>query len=1240
MSSEVVRLFAEMPAEPSGRESELSLLLREHDEAKASGRPRVVFIRGAQGVGKSYLTSLLSATCARRGVPVFEGSSGREVRRTWGLVAPLVQELLTAAARSGVPQAKMAELAKSLEPLRSPGTGGPVEDRRLALYDAACELVTLTSRAAPIFVLPDLDEADRASLELVRYLLAVVSTPESRASGLFVLTFRDAEPLPQPLTEVLARVSGRTLALSGFDLEGIRSFLSRSDVAQKLLDVTGGNPEVLGALLARPVPAADFFLRRVERLPEPQRAVLTVLAVSPEALSVEMLAEVMGAEVESTASILDALRREHLATARVVEGRALWRFGRDGEKTAFRTTLSSESVTSTARRIGMVLAVHGSLLPAAELLLDVAPADAVDVALEAAAALVQQGALEDASVLYQRALPLAGREVRARLTAEWSKVLAALGLTRSAARRALEAARLGDGSLRDGAVLEAARLLLRGGRSFWARPLLAQLSKRHPQDAGIRAAQAELALLSGDAKGASERCASWLQSNPTVQRESLAFRNVLGKALLVMGQATEAMNVFARNVEVAEALGDAHEAAVARHNEGVAAYKKGDRQRAIDAWEGVPASDRRVAAVAHSNLGSLYAESGDFQLALENLSRALSAFSRFSQARDRDVVMAASNLARLHHFLGDFERATELSEHALDRARSLKETYLEASAQLTLGAVLLDRRVLPEAIRRLDEARVGFERVGNDGYAALAAALKARAHLASSERAQAEVELGRRCVEKGVGQLQAAMLEVELTRGELCLALNDLHGASRSAGRAREALLDRPDLEGPARTYFLMGRLRVAAADTSGAQAEFQRAHRSLEELVQRVPPVRRTAFLSLQRRAEIIAAVEPELRLPRAMASLTPKLPVDRQFGFVGRSASLNRITKQLEPIGKSNATVLIRGESGTGKELLAEALHQLSPRRHMPLVKVNCGAMVEELLLSELFGHEKGAFTGAIKERKGRFEMADGGTIFLDEIGDISPKAQVALLRVLQEREFERVGGSRTLKVDVRVICATNRDLETLIGQGRFRADLYYRLKGVMLELPPLRDRLEDLPILGQHFFDEIAKEKGEPARRLSEDALAVLTRYSWPGNVREFENVMRSAAIFAEGAVVTPEAFSHVAELRALSEPVESASRPLPEPAPVGVVAPTPAPAVVPAGPIDFYELARERGISLKDLRQEIETQCIGRALADAKGNISEAARLLKMKRSRLSQIVNADPTLKGAAHGDIGDSDEEE
>jgi sigma-54 specific flagellar transcriptional regulator A len=224
----------------------------------------------------------------------------------------------------------------------------------------------------------------------------------------------------------------------------------------------------------------------------------------------------------------------------------------------------------------------------------------------------------------------------------------------------------------------------------------------------------------------------------------------------------------------------------------------------------------------------------------------------------------------------------------------------------------------------------------------------------------------------------------------------------------------------------------------------------------------------------------------------------------------------------------------------------------------------------------------------------------------------------------------------VDVRVICATNRDLEALIAQGRFRADLYYRLKGVMLELPPLRDRLEDLPALAQHFLDRAAAERGEGRRTFSSGALALLAKHGWPGNVRELENVVVAAAIFAEGPTVDVDAFLHVAELRALADGASSHPAP-PEPAPREAPrpqAPAPAPEApaVPAGPLDYYELARQRGISLKDLRHEVEMQCIKRALLEARGNISEAARLLQMKRSRLSQIVNAEAELKEVARGE--------
>ncbi|MCC6332560.1 MAG: sigma 54-interacting transcriptional regulator [Myxococcales bacterium] len=1231
MTTDVLRLLRPVGTEPSGRETELAVLLREHDEARTAQGARFVFVRGPAGVGKSHLVEAFARSASAKGVAVFEGRSGRDARRTWGVVGPMVSQLLTHAVRMGVPEVKVAVLARALEPVK--GLGAPIAGaERLALFDAVAELFTLAGRDAPIFVFPDLDVADRASLELVRYLAAVFSTPDGRGRGLFVLSFRDGGGLPEPLEELVGRVSGRTLSLTGLDVDGLRAFLSRSDVVQRLLDVTGGHPDRLTELLERPVAAVDFFVRRVERLGEPQRAVLDVLAVSPEALPVELIAGVLGAEVAPTAAQVDALVRERLVAVRLVDGRATSRFARDSEKDAVRALLPEARQRELSRQVGHALAAAGFALSAAELLLWAAPSEAAKDALEAAQALVRRGALEDALPLLERALPYTSAGQRAECAAALGHAQGLLGDYASGARRLLEAARLGEEVDRPARVLEAARLLIKRGRTAFARALLEVTAAQPSTALQTTACQAELAMLAGDPKGAVEKCRRALAREDATGEVAIVLRNVMGRALLAQGEAVEAQALFAQNALAADEAGLKQLVAHARLNEGVAAFKQGERAQAISAWEATGVESRPVQAAAHANLGSLYAESGDFELALEHLSRALQAFGRYSAGRE--VAMAASNLARLHHFLGDLDRAGELSEHALAQATRLGERYLVAGAKLNLGAVALDRRQLVEAARLLDEARVAYEQTGNDAYAALAAGLKARAHLQAGERTQAEVELGRRCVEKGAAGLPAAQLEVELTRGDLCLVLGDLLGAGRAAGRAREALLSRPDLEGPVRTHFLMGRLRQAAADASGAQAEFERAGRALDELVQRVPPVRRTAFLSVPRRAEVLAVVEPELKLPRAVASTTPAPEVDRFQGFVGRSAALHRVTRQLDAIGRSSATVLVRGESGTGKELLADALHALSSRRHMPLVKVNCAAMVEELLLSELFGHEKGAFTGAIRERKGRFELADGGTIFLDEIGDISPKAQVALLRVLQEREFERVGGTRTLKVDVRVICATNRDLEGLIAQGRFRADLYYRLKGVMLELPPLRDRLDDLPVLAQHFLDRASTERGEPRRTLSDDAMVLLSRHDWPGNIRELENVVAAASIFAEGPVVGVEAFSHVAELRALQDAPAAAPASLPRAAASPAPAP-PAPAPqpeAPPGPLDYYELARQRGISLKELRHEVEMQCIKRALLEAKGNISEAARLLQMKRSRLSQIVNAEAELKEVAHGE--------
>jgi DNA-binding NtrC family response regulator len=249
----------------------------------------------------------------------------------------------------------------------------------------------------------------------------------------------------------------------------------------------------------------------------------------------------------------------------------------------------------------------------------------------------------------------------------------------------------------------------------------------------------------------------------------------------------------------------------------------------------------------------------------------------------------------------------------------------------------------------------------------------------------------------------------------------------------------------------------------------------------------------------------------------------VDRDYGFenlIGSGPLMRQVFETIQKVAETDLTVLIRGDSGTGKELIAQAIHQRSPRRSRPFVAVNCAAISRELVESELFGHEKGAFTGADARRIGRFEAANEGTIFLDEIGDMAPETQAKVLRVLEERSFERVGGSKPIQVDVRVVAATHRDLEAEVKDDRFREDLYYRLKVVELVAPPLRERTEDIPALVDRFLAQLMERLGREPRPLSADALASLARYPWPGNVRELRNVVEQASVLAPGPEIEPD------------------------------------------------------------------------------------------------------------------------
>ncbi|OCC16191.1 transcriptional regulator, Fis family [Dissulfuribacter thermophilus] len=326
----------------------------------------------------------------------------------------------------------------------------------------------------------------------------------------------------------------------------------------------------------------------------------------------------------------------------------------------------------------------------------------------------------------------------------------------------------------------------------------------------------------------------------------------------------------------------------------------------------------------------------------------------------------------------------------------------------------------------------------------------------------------------------------------------------------------------------------------------------------------------------------------------------------MIGKSPQIKQLLQLIEKVARSDSTVLITGESGTGKELVARKIHQLSPRKDKAFVPINCGAIPKELLESELFGYEKGAFTGANRTKPGRFEIANGGTVFLDEIGDMSPDLQVKVLRVLQERCFERVGGIKEINIDIRVVAATNRDLEQAVKEGSFREDLYYRLNVIPIRVPPLRDRKEDIPLLCQHFIEHFSKRNGRACLRLDNRALRALMAYNWPGNIRELENTMERLVVLTDGDIICPNDLP-VRILEALPETLDD------EEFNEGKEVDSQTHDATDVRGLKFY--LPEEGISLPQLVKDLEISMIKQALERTGGVKSKASKLLGLKRTTL-------------------------
>jgi len=905
-----------------------------------------------------------------------------------------------------------------------------------------------------------------------------------------------------------------------------------------------------------------------------------------------------------------------------------------------------------ARRDGNLCMVHASAVEAdatlaAEALLALHPGDGW--AEGRAAELLFASKKDRADAVHARALehltdPLAKQELRRRwiqLVREEPTLLLASAHRALDADEPEEALRCAEAASRAG--LASAELSLLMGRALMGlgdlvgAKVALDAARVHASDSPRLKPEiaVELAELHY-AKGAFEDAlCETEQARDGDAKTALRGSNVVGKIRLAEGKWDDADHHFAADAMRANAAKLIREALRARINRAIAILSKGMLDEATAMLRAVLEEAQIVdyqPACAHAltNLAVVAWTRHDYGTALDCLERTFVRLRALgSQTTIRHTV---ASLAELRLRLGLFDHAS----HTIAFGR--RGTMSPASA--AQFAVVAARIALGKgdtvAARREVEGAVAFASSSSDKEL-LAEAHRCAARVALEE---GDVAAARTHIDKSMPLLttERARAEHALLEGLAARAAGvvDVDLAHMSLRHARAA----GDEEILFEILHLLALVHRDQGDLLSARGFCEQAAQIRARVADGLRADVRGAFLakpeSLALNRLQASLVDTEDESPRTERSPLVRLTDTTRREIVGDDPTIRALVASIKKVARSNATVLIRGESGTGKELVAEALHRASDRAQGPLVSVNCAALVENLLLSELFGHEKGAFTGAGTRRRGRFEMAEGGTLFLDEIGDISPRTQVALLRVLQEKTFERVGGTTPVRANVRIVCATHRDLRAMVERGEFREDLYYRLRGIQLEVPALRARLGDLPRIAESLLVRIAQERNEPQKRLGQDAVDLLRTHRWPGNIRELENALRAASLFTEGDTIgATELVDNVEDLRVAAQNV---------PAPLSLrssVLPS-APASLeslpqlPGAPEDddgsaplpsdeanataiAYDQVRQGSVSLSDMKRQIERDCIARALAETKGNITKAAALLGMKRPRLSQLV---------------------